>query len=185
MSNEKSTATVEQVETVEQADEVTPEQMAEVEAELSKEKSATEEVVDKALASQPTLRKLAQIIADLEKPLPARHLKQLNQGGAKGSTYIPWPIVRKYLDFKAPGWESNVTVTVDTYGATVAYALTIPTSDFGKVTRSDVGFEEHVTKRGTPQEKVTGFGGATPKAVRQGLKRAAVMFGLGAYLYDR
>ncbi len=65
-------------------------------------------------------------------------------------------------------------------------AVTIPTSNYGKVTRSGVGFEPHqTTNKSTGETKLTGFGGAAPIASRMAEKRACAQFKLGLYLYEK
>ncbi len=179
--------TIKGAETIEEIENVSADELAEVEATLQSDNpSKAEQLTNQTLAAQTKLRTLAEIIADLSKPLPNRHLKKLTKGAAAGSTYIPWPIAVKYMDFKAPGWESHIQVSDSEYGSTIVTAITVPTADFGKVTRSDVGFEPHVTNRGAANEKLTGFGGASPIASRQSFKRAAALgWGLGRYLYDK
>jgi hypothetical protein len=174
-------------ETMEEVDNVSESELKDVEAHLkAQNESTTSGIIKEALKDQSGLRTLAEIIHDLSQPLPTRHLKKLMQGGARGSTYIPWPIAVKYLDFYAPGWENTLEVVNSEYGSTVITALIVPTSDFGKVTRSDVGFEPHVTNKGKENEKLTGFGGSSPIAARQSLKRAAALgYGLGRYLYEK
>jgi hypothetical protein len=171
-------------ETMEDVENVTEADLKDVDEHLKTQMaSPTSQIIKDALKDQSGLRTLVEIISDLSKPLAPRHLKKLTKGPAAGSTYIPWPVIGKYLDFYAPGWEMRHTIVSDPYGNNVTTEITIPTSDFGKVTRAGVGFEPHVTNKGTDKEKLTGFGGSAPIASRMSSKRSAAEFGLGKYLY--
>jgi hypothetical protein len=184
MSNEKTTETTTEIETLDNVDEVTEKELQDVDATLQAQTTTpADEIKNEALRTQPALRTLAEIVTDLSKPLAPRHLKQLTAGPARGATYIPWPIVGKYLDFFAPGWSMSLTVTENAYGSNVVAEISIPTSDFGFVSRAGVGFEPYVTNKGKENEKMTGFGGSAPIASRQASKRSAAEFGLGKYLY--
>jgi hypothetical protein len=59
------------------------------------------------LPTPAPLRSIKDIIADLSKPLPERHLRQRKQGG-KDITYVEWHTVIRYLDHYAPGWSCEV-----------------------------------------------------------------------------
>jgi len=171
------------VETIEEVESVSEEEMAELDKSLKEGPTEADKLKAEALKSQSQLRTLGEIIADLSKPIHPKYLKKLTAGGGKGATYIPWPVVGKYLDHFAPGWSMTQQVVTDDYGTNVVATIGIPTSDFGRVERSGVGFEPHVTNKGKANEKITGFGGAGPIASRQACKRSAAEFGLGKYLY--
>lgn len=179
---EKLPEVPEAVEDVTDVDVVTKEQLADVDQTLrSRTITESETIATEAKKAQASVRTLSEIIDDLSRPLPPRHLKKLTKGAAAGSTYIPWPVVGKYLDFFAPGWEKEVSVVEGPHGASVTVHLIIPTSDFGKVRRGAVGFEPHLTNAG----KLTGFGGPSAIAERMANKRSAAEFGLGKYLYEK
>lgn len=48
-------------------------------------------------------RLIAAIVADLSKPVAARHIRTRKQGGSTLS-YIEWHVACNYLDHFAPGW---------------------------------------------------------------------------------
>jgi hypothetical protein len=181
----KAVETPKVVETMEAVEDVSPEEAAEFEQELQQQKQESQlHPKSAAMAAQAgELRTLGEIIEDLSKPIHPKYLKKLSKGGGAGSTYIPWPFIGKYLDHFAPGWELSQSVLSDEHGATVTAVITIPTSDFGKVSRDGIGFEPHLTNKGTANEKLTGFGGPAPIASRMAAKRAAAEFSLGKYLY--
>jgi hypothetical protein len=172
------------VETIEQVEEVSAEELAAVEADLQQQKAEAEaHPKSKALAAQSgNLRTIEEIIADLSKPVHPKYLRTLKFGAAKGATYVPWMIVEKYLDHFAPGWSTTSTGFSTPIGTTIIDHLSIPTSN-GPVTRAGHGFEAHQTTNAQGQTKDTGFGGAAIIASRQAFKRAAVAFGLGRDLY--
>lgn len=121
------------------------------------------------------LRPIGEIIADLSKPLDAKHLKTRRQGGTE-LTYIEWHTAVKYLDLFAPGWNYHVP-SVQLVGnlVTVVASISIPCAE-GSVTREATGCEESDAK---------GYGDALSNSEAMALKRAASKFGLGLYLYDK
>lgn len=140
---------------------------------------------EQAKAAKPTtaaataLRPLADIIADLSKPIAARHLKQKARGGAK-LDFIPWYHAVKYLDLYAPGWCYEVRSTVwNTEGRLVlAVRLSVPCAE-GVVYREATGTEEE------PEEGERMYGDPSSNAESMALRRAAAKFGLGLYLYNK
>lgn len=173
------------VESLEQVDDVSEAELKAVDEEIQKQKEqASTSPVTATLASQGNsgYRTIQEIEADLSKPIHPKFLRQLKFGAAKGATYVPWPIVQKYLSHFAPGWETTSTGFSTPVGATIITHLTIPTAT-GKVTRVGHGFEAHQTTNSQGITKDTGFGGASIIASRQAFKRASVEFGLGKDLY--
>src|SRR5262249_43648021 len=132
-------------------------------------KSATE-------AEQHDLpRSIRDIIADLSKPLAAKHLKTRKQGGAE-LTYIEWHTAVKYLDYYAPGWDYRVkSVSLVGNLVTVIASISIPCLE-GVVTREATGCEPVDSK---------GYGDAVSSAEAMALKRAAAKFHLALYLYSK
>ncbi|MBF6596243.1 MAG: hypothetical protein IVW51_17590 [Thermaceae bacterium] len=130
----------------------------------------------------PAQRTLADIIADLSKPLPDRliqHKPRRNKrtGQERQLAFINWRTVQRLLDLKAPGWCGQVTtIALSANRCAVSYELTIPTADAGHVTRAATG---------TDDEDDEGYGDPITNAEQQAFKRAATRFGLGLYLYDR
>lgn len=123
----------------------------------------------------PASRTLAEIIADLSKPLPDRFLKTKTKGGTQ-LTFITWRTAQRLLDYYAPGWSGSVThIALSADRVAVSYAISIPTADGGIVTRSATGTED---------EDDSGWGDPVTNAEQQAFKRAAARFGLALYLYD-
>jgi hypothetical protein len=181
----ESNEQVKEVETLEQVEEVTTEELEAVDKELQSRKDKTKDsVVSSALAAQGSVgfKTIEQIEADLSKPLHPSHLKKLKFGSAKGATYVPWMIAEKYLSHFAPGWSTVSTGFSTPIGVAIIVELTIPTAN-GLVTRAGHGFEAHQTTNKDGITKDTGFGGAPVVASRQAFKRSAVAFGLGRDLY--
>lgn len=123
----------------------------------------------------PPLRSIHQIVADLKKPIAAKHLSTRKQGG-KDITYISWYHAVKYLDYYAPGWSYEVT-SVQAIGehCVVTVRISIPCLE-GVVTRDATGLEELAMK---------GYGDISSNAESMALRRAAAKFGLGLSLYDK
>jgi hypothetical protein len=120
-------------------------------------------------------RSIRDIIADLSKPLAARHLKTRKQGGHE-LTYVEWHTAVRYLDHFAPGW-SYAVKSVAQVGSLVmvVVSISIPCLE-GIVTREATGCEEADAK---------GYGDAVSNSEAMALKRAASKFGLGLYLYQK
>lgn len=123
---------------------------------------------DVALAAPRSIR---AIIADLSKPLAARHLKTkpaTKQGGQL--TYIEWHTAVRYLDHFAPGWSYSVkSVVLVGNLVTVIAAISIPCAE-GMITREATGCEEIDAK---------GYGDAVSNAEAMALKRAAAPIRVG------
>lgn len=132
-----------------------------------------------ALAQCGGMRSLTGIIADLSKPIKARHLKQKTRGG-QVLDFIPWYHAVKYLDLHAPGWSYEVRSTVwNTEGRLVlTVRLSIPCLE-GLVYREATGTEEE------PEEGERMYGDPSSNAESMALRRAAAKFGLGLYLYNK
>lgn len=118
-------------------------------------------------------RPLAEIQADLGKPIHPRFLKERTQGGSR-LHYIEWHTAIRILDRYAPGWQEQVTVVAAGDHVIVTVALGIPTSDCGVVWRAGDGQDEDTDK---------GYGEASNRAYSQALRRAAAKFRLCLYLY--
>ena len=130
---------------------------------------------EKAAAAFGYGRPIADIVADLKKPLERRHLKTRKQGGAD-LTYIEWHTAVKYLDHFAPGWSYYVK-RVELVGnlVSVIASISIPCQE-GVITREATGCEDLESR---------GYGDACSNAEAMALKRAAAKFGLGLYLYQK
>ena len=120
-------------------------------------------------------RAIADIVADLSRPVADRHIRQRKQGGSTLS-YIEWHTAAQYLDHYAPGWGWSILSISSQGGLTVVHgALSIPAAD-GVVTRHATGIEDTDSK---------GYGDAVSNATAMAFKRAAALFGLGRHLYSK
>ncbi len=123
-------------------------------------------------------RPLAEILADLSKPIDARHLREKKRGGVT-LKFIPWYTAVKYLDYFAPGWKSEIRSIVWGDGRIVlTVRLTIVAAE-GECWREATGTEEE------PDNGSQMYGDPSSNAESMALRRAAAKFGLGLNLYDR
>lgn len=121
-------------------------------------------------------RPLADILADLAKPIPERHLRTKKQGGAT-LTFCPWYRTQKILDHYTRGfWEMEVTSVQTTEERLVV------------VVRLSIHAAEGIVAReatGTELLSVTAYGDPSSNAEAQAFKRACARFGLGLHLYEK
>lgn len=101
------------------------------------------------------LRSTNDIIADLFKPIKARHLWQKIDGGLRVD-FIPWYHAIKYLDLYAPGWSYEVRNTVwNTEGRLIlTVRLSLPCREgvvFREATRTEAEPEEGEHMRPMPK----------------------------------
>ena len=157
------------------------EDAAETGEETSEETTAARPAKSKAglPKGQQDVRSINDIIADLSKPIKARHLRQKVRAGQR-LDFIPWYHAVKYLDLYAPGWSYAVrSVTWNTEGRLVlTVRLTVPCLE-GVVYRDATGTEEE------PEEGERMYGDPSSNAESMALRRAAAKFGLGLYLYNK
>lgn len=120
-------------------------------------------------------RPIADIIADLSKPVKQRHISTRPQGGNQ-IEYISWHHAEQYLDYYASGWSKSID-QIQLIGDKVVMVirLMIPAAD-GVVSREATGYEDL---------KAGGYGDPFSNAESMALRRAAANFGLGRYLYDK
>ena len=137
------------------------------------------EVNQASAFAQAALQPIGQIIANLSKPIKARHLKQKVRGGQR-LDFIPWYHAVKYLDLHAPGWGFTVKhVCWNAQGRLVlSVTLSIPALE-GVISRDATGTEEE------PEEGERMYGDPSSNAESMALRRAAAKFGLGLYLYHK
>jgi hypothetical protein len=101
-------------------------------------------VEDPATGPVP-LRSITQIITDLSKPIPERHLRTRKQGGQE-IHYIEWHTAVRFLDNYAPGWSCevrNVTISDARCVVTVRISITCPE---GIISREATGTEDEELK---------------------------------------
>ena len=126
--------------------------------------------------AKPYARPLAEIMADLSKPIAPQHLRTKRKGGIE-IVFIPWYYAVKYLDYYAPGWSSEIrSVTGFGERLILTVRLTIPCAE-GLIYREASGTEEE------PEEGEKMYGDPSSNAESMALRRAAAKFGLGLYLY--
>jgi hypothetical protein len=155
---------------------------------MSKTTLTTEEIAVQDASAKPQIkepkpygRPIAEIIADLSKPIARQHLKTKEVNNRKSGTksqliYIPWHYAIKYLDFYAPGWSYEVRAITPIAGAVaLTVRISIPCAE-GIVYREATGIED---------EETSSFGDPTSNAESMALRRAAAKFGLGLTLYDK
>jgi hypothetical protein len=124
-------------------------------------------------------RPLAEIMADLSKPIERRHLKtkQVGKGDRQREvTYVPWYNAIRYLDHYAPGWSYRIANIAQIGKSVVVVAEISIVAAEGVITRQATGIED---------DEVSGYGDPSSNAESMALRRAAAKFGLGLYLYDR
>lgn len=129
-------------------------------------------------APKPFARPLAEILADLSKPIAPAHLKEKTRGGAK-LKYIPWHTAIKYLDYYAPGWKSEIRSIAWGEGRIVLTVRLIIAAAEGEFWREATGTEEE------PEDGAQMYGDPSSNAESMALRRAAAKFGLGLYLYEK
>lgn len=133
-------------------------------------------VVEKPLQLKAYGRPLAEILADLAKPLPQRFLSTRKQGG-KTLTYLAWYHANKLMDYyTGGGWEGCVTNIHTTASEVyVVYKVTIHAA------------EGHVSREATGSERLdnNAFGEAIAKAESQAFKRSCARWGLALGLYEK
>lgn len=131
------------------------------------------------IVSEPALkpygRPLAEILADLARPLPSRFLSQRRQGG-NTIPYLSWYNANKLMDyFCGGGWEGSVTSLSCTQTEVfVVYRVIIHSAE-GAFGREATGSERLDNNS---------WGEAIAKAESQAFRRACARWGLALYLYE-
>lgn len=120
-------------------------------------------------------RPLAEILSDLRKEIPASMLKTKTLKGS-AITYISWYKAVDILDWFAPGWSHEIRAVNGAGQQTVVVARIIISAEEGYFHREATGIED---------DDHDGYGDTASNASAQALKRAAAMWGLGKYLYDK
>ena len=127
------------------------------------------------VADESGPRSIREIIANLSRPLAARHLKTRQQGG-KTLTYVPWYFAAKYLDLFAPGWSKEIrSITQVGDNLVMVVRISILCAE-GTVYREASALEPI---------KSSGYGDAAVNVESAALRRAAAQFGLARYLYEK
>lgn len=126
-------------------------------------------------APEPGPRPLADILADLRRPIHPNFLRTKRKGGAD-ITFIEWHTALRILERYALGfhYRTRTSLSLDGQHVTVDAEIGIPSSDYGVTWRGSTGSDEDEDKA---------YGDATDRAESQALRRAAAKFGLGLALY--
>jgi hypothetical protein len=128
-------------------------------------------------------RTIKEIIADLSRPIPERLLKTRLQGGAE-IKYIPWHTAVKMLDYRAPGWTSEITHMIHLPGRTaMSIRITIPASAGQDAEGNNVVHYYHRDASGTEKDDVDNYGDPVSNAESMAFRRGCAKFGLGLGLY--
>lgn len=133
------------------------------------------------LPASLTCRSITAIIADLSRPLPEACVATKV---VKGTTirYLHWQAVMRILDTYAPGCNGEVT-RLEQHGSTlrVTYRLYIPCAE-GVVWREATGEDDEWDDEDTEEKR---YGNPSANAQANAFKRAAALFGVGMWLYDK
>ena len=129
-------------------------------------------------------RPIADILADLSKPIPQRFLDRFQQGKTT-ITYIPWFNACKLLDYYAPGWHGAVThIHTTAERIFLTYQLSIIAEE-GMFVREATGTESLKERDRSGEMKEIAYGDPSSNAESMAFRRAAAKFGLGLYLYEK
>lgn len=136
--------------------------------------SPTEVKATESVKPKEYKRPLADIMADLTKPIPQRLIKAKTLKGNR-IEFVPWYNYVKILNHYCPGWEVDSEIGQVGGKTTVTAKLTIHAQECS-VTRTGVGIEE------TDLDK---FGDAVSNANAQALRKACALFGLTLELWEK
>jgi hypothetical protein len=132
------------------------------------------EVQATKLAKPGYKRPLAEIMADLAKPVPKRLIKTKTIKGNR-INFVPWYNYVKLLNHYCPGWELDSEIGQAQGKTTVTAKLTIHAQECS-VTRTGVGIEN---------TDLDVFGDAVSNANAQALRKACALFGLTLDLWEK
>jgi hypothetical protein len=126
-----------------------------------------------------TCRSITAIVADLKRPLPDVCVASKLVKGAK-IRFLHWQTVERLLDDYAPGWNGEVT-RLEQHGPTlrITYRLYIPCAE-GVTWREATGEDDEW--EATEENR---YGNPSANAQANAFKRAAALFGVGLWLYDK
>lgn len=134
---------------------------------------------------EPGGRTLAEIEADLSKPIPPEMLSKKKKGGTE-ITIFTWVTAQRALSYYAPGWQGEPKLTYSGERVGCVFKLCIPTSDCGLVCRGASGDDsEDDDDMSDSERRQREYGSPTTRAEGQAFKRAAARFGFGLYLRDK
>ena len=125
---------------------------------------------------KPPQRPIAEIIADLSKPIPSKYLDTRRQGNTN-LTYLPWYNAVKLLDRCTGGhWDysiGNIHTTSDRIFLTARITIHSAENTF------------HREASGTELLNCGSYGDPSSNAESMALRRCAAKFGLALYLYEK
>jgi len=122
-----------------------------------------------------TKHQIAEILADLSKPIPKKYLDTRKQGSAN-LTYLPWYNAVKLLDRCTGGhWDYSISQMHTTDRIFLTARITIHAAE-GTFSREATGTE--LLNCGS-------YGDPSSNAESMALRRAAAKLGLGLYLYEK
>lgn len=126
--------------------------------------------------ASPPRRTIAEITADLSKPIPKRFLETRKQGGAT-LTYISWHRAQRLLDYYCGSHWSYEIREKGITGTHILFTVRviIHASD-GDFYRDGTGIEALDMK---------GYGDPSSNAESMAFRRACARFGLGIDLYEK
>ena len=119
-------------------------------------------------------RPIAEILSDLSQSIPSRFISTRRQGGAQ-IQYISWVNITKLLEYYAPGYDWNISITYTGDRIYCIGKLTIKAAE-GDFVREATGNEMADTDK---------FGDPSSNAEAMALRRAAAKFGLGRQLWEK
>lgn len=135
-------------------------------------------------------RPIAEIIADLSKPIPNKYLAARKQGGTQ-LTYLPWFRCVTLLDRCTGGhWDYSVTnihTTSDRLFLTARISIHAAEGSFTREATGTETLKEEYFDKTTQSKQIRewAYGDVSSKSESMALRRAAAKFGLALYLYDR
>lgn len=134
-------------------------------------------------------RPIAEIIADLSKPIPTKYLDKLKDKG--NCTYIPWHNACNLLDRCTGGhWEYSITQIHTTPDRIFMVARITIYAEEGAFSREGSGTETLKREVWNKEKEIMeikelAYGDPSSNCESQALRRAAAKFGLARYLYDQ
>lgn len=135
-------------------------------------------------------RPIAEILADLSKPIPNKYLDSRKQGGAN-LTYLPWYNAVKLLDRCTGGhWDyaiTNIHTTNDRLILTARISIHAQEGCFSREATGTETLKEEYFDKTTQSKQIRewAYGDVSSKSESMALRRAAAKFGLALYLYER
>jgi len=130
-------------------------------------------------------RPLSEIIEDLNKPIPDRHLDQKRRGG-ETLTFCPWHKVIRMMEYFTNGhWEKQVNKVETTDRRVFVTVTVLIRAEDGVASREATGTERlYKVDNETGEMQEIPYGDPTSNAESMAFRRACANFGLGLGLYD-